>query len=446
MNIYKWLYVRKFILTGVLIDIALLEFFLIFSDTFIFNSYGLQLHNLNNFHVNILFSFSWIFFSYLCERYSNIENITLKNKFIRNIIKTLITSIIIFILFCFIGLIFNISSVFFDPKKISILILSSTLIQYFLSKITNLYSEKQIKYLVIYDEKFSEILISFLNEINYFKKYNFTLFNKDVPQQNYQEVIIAKMKLTKLEEKVCNDSIIKNKKISTLTEWCEFKLNAIPPELLTTFEFHQSSFQNNNKGLEIRIKRIFDILISLCLIITTLPIVIIVILIIKIEDGGPIFYSQVRSGFKSINFRIYKLRSMHIKAELDGAQWAKAKDNRITKIGYLIRKTRIDELPQLINVIKGEMSLIGPRPERPEIDKKLTTKIAFYNIRYLAKPGLSGWAQVNYPYGASIKDSMNKLSYDLFYIKNYSIWLDMLIFFKTIKLIFNGKGATPKNG
>ena len=113
MNIYKWLYVRKFILFGLLIDIALLQFFIIFSDTFIFNSYGLQLYNLNNSHVNILFSFSWIFFSYLCERYSNIENITLKNKFIRNIIKTIITSIIIFILFYFIGLIFKINSVFF---------------------------------------------------------------------------------------------------------------------------------------------------------------------------------------------------------------------------------------------------------------------------------------------------------------------------------------------
>ncbi len=443
MSIYKWLYVRKIILTGLLIDIALLEFFIIFSDSFILNSYGEKLYNL---YINILFSFSWILFSYLCERYSYIENITLKNNFIRNIIKTFITSTIIFILFYFIDLIFEINSLFFDPKIISLFILSSTLMQYFLSKISKFYGEKKMKYLVIYEDKFSEILISFLNEINHIKKYNFTLFNKDAPQQNYQEVIIAKMKLNKLEEKVCSESIFKNKKISTLTEWCEFKLNAIPPEILTTFELHQSSFQNDNKALQIRIKRIFDIFISLCLIIITLPIVVLAALMIKVEDGGPIFYSQVRSGFKSINFRIYKLRSMHIKAELNGAQWAKAKDNRITKVGHLIRKIRLDELPQLINVLKGEMSLIGPRPERPEIDKVLTTKIAFYKIRYLAKPGLSGWAQVNYPYGASIKDSMKKLSYDLFYIKNYSIWLDILIFFKTIKLIFNGKGATPKNG
>ena len=231
-----------------------------------------------------------------------------------------------------------------------------------------------------------------------------------------------------------------------MTEWCEFKLNLIPPEILKTFEFDHSSFQIKKIGLEMRIKRIFDILISLCLLISTFPVLIIVALMIRIEDGGPIFYSQFRSGFKSINFRIYKLRSMHTKAEQEGVQWAKAKDKRITKIGSFIRKTRIDELPQLINVLKGEMSLIGPRPERPEIDKELSFQIPCYNMRYLVKPGLSGWAQVNFPYGASVEDSIKKLSYDLFYIKNYSIWLDILIFFKTIKIIFNGKGATPKNG
>ena len=135
---------------------------------------------------------------------------------------------------------------------------------------------------------------------------------------------------------------------------------------------------------------------------------------------------------------------MKIKAELNGAQWVKRNDHRITKVGYLIRMTRLDELPQLINVLKGEMSLIGPRPERPEIDKKLSLHIPFYNYRYLVKPGLSGWAQVNYPYGASVKDSANKFSYDLFYMKNFSTWLDILIFFKTIKLVLNAKGASPK--
>ena len=233
-------------------------------------------------------------------------------------------------------------------------------------------------------------------------------------------------------------------RVSTISEWCEFNLNRIPPSTLSRYELHQSRFQNNTKSLEMRIKRCSDIFVSLCLIIFTFPVVIGVILMIKIEDNGPIFYSQLRSGFKGKSFRIYKFRSMHTRAESDGVQWAKANDKRVTKVGNLIRKTRLDELPQLFNVLKGEMSLIGPRPERPELDDKLSTKILYYNFRYLVKPGLSGWAQVNYPYGASVEDSEKKFSYDLFYMKNFSIWLDILIFFKTMKLIFNAKGATPK--
>ena len=159
------------------------------------------------------------------------------------------------------------------------------------------------------------------------------------------------------------------------------------------------------------------------------------------EDGGPIFYSQIRTGEKGKLFKITKLRTMNINAEKNGAQWSQTNDKRITKIGKLIRITRVDELPQLISVIKGEMSLIGPRPERPEIDKFLKKEINNYDMRLSVKPGLSGWAQVNYPYGASINDSREKLSYDLYYIKNYSIFLDFLIFIKTIKVVFSGNGA-----
>ena len=155
--------------------------------------------------------------------------------------------------------------------------------------------------------------------------------------------------------------------------------------------------------------------------------------------------------YKETNFllmnelKITKLRTMSVNAEKKGPQWSKKNDPRITKFGYLLRKLRIDELPQLISVLKGEMSLIGPRPERPIIEKELIKKIPNYNLRYSIRPGISGWAQVNYPYGASINDSAKKLSYDLFYIKNFSIFLDILIFFKTIKLVFNAKGAIAKN-
>ena len=135
---------------------------------------------------------------------------------------------------------------------------------------------------------------------------------------------------------------------------------------------------------------------------------------------------------------------MVVNAEVNGPQWAAKNDRRITLIGNILRKTRIDELPQLISVFKGEMSLIGPRPERPSFNVFLAKEIPHYNLRHIIKPGLSGWAQVNYPYGSSYNDSKNKLSYDLFYISNYSIFLDLLILFKTMRTVFSAKGAIPK--
>jgi lipopolysaccharide/colanic/teichoic acid biosynthesis glycosyltransferase len=134
---------------------------------------------------------------------------------------------------------------------------------------------------------------------------------------------------------------------------------------------------------------------------------------------------------------------MNVNSEVNGAQWVNSSDPRITRLGHFLRLTRIDELPQLWSVLTGEMSLIGPRPERPEFDSFLSGSIPHYNLRYLMRPGLSGWAQVNYPYGASVLDSTNKLSYDIYYIRNFSFWLDFLIFFKTIRLVFRAKGAIP---
>ena len=133
-----------------------------------------------------------------------------------------------------------------------------------------------------------------------------------------------------------------------------------------------------------------------------------------------------------------------VNAEIDGPQWSGKNDTRITKLGKILRKYRLDELPQLISVIKGEMSLIGPRPERPEIEKLLKEKIPHYNLRNLVKPGISGWAQVNYHYGANLDDSINKLSYDIYYVKNFSLALDLIILFKTLKIIFQAKGSQPK--
>jgi len=162
-----------------------------------------------------------------------------------------------------------------------------------------------------------------------------------------------------------------------------------------------------------------------------------------LEDGGPIFYSQIRNGLGGFPYTIHKLRSMRIDAEQSGAQWVKRSDSRITKVGSFLRRTRLDELPQLWCVFAGSMSLIGPRPERPEFDQELEHHIPHYRLRYCVRPGLSGWAQVNYPYGASVEDAANKLSYDLYYLRNFSFWLDLLILFKTIRLVFNARGAVP---
>ena len=199
--------------------------------------------------------------------------------------------------------------------------------------------------------------------------------------------------------------------------WFEKEFHRIPTKIIRDKYQLLDKFQAIEDTYQIRIKRVGDIIVSFFLLLLLSPLFLIVSLLIFIEDRGPILYYQNRTGLKNINIKVIKFRSMKIDAEKNGIQWSRRSDPRITKIGRLLRATRIDELPQLICVIQGSMSLIGPRPERPEIDLMLNEKIPFYDLRYLVKPGLSGWAQVNYPYGASIKDAYNKFSYDIFYKK-----------------------------
>lgn len=189
-----------------------------------------------------------------------------------------------------------------------------------------------------------------------------------------------------------------------------------------------------------KLKRVVDIIFILFLLVLVAPLLLLVALLVRLDSPGPVLYSQQRSGLYGKPFRVYKFRSMYQDAEKLGAQWASQRDRRITRVGYWLRLLRIDELPQIWNVLQGEMSLIGPRPERPEFDVKLKEAIPYYEVRYLVKPGITGWAQVMYPYGASIEDAYEKLSYDLYYIKNYSIWLDLAIAFKTIRVVLLGKG------
>ena len=230
-------------------------------------------------------------------------------------------------------------------------------------------------------------------------------------------------------------------KISIL-RWYELYFFKFPTELIKDTDLN---YNYDNYDLQTRLKYISDIFLSFVILFLTLPLFLLFSILIKLEDNGPIFYSQKRVGKSGEEFKIWKFRSMKINAEKNGPVWSKRGDKRVTKIGKILRRTRIDELPQLFCVIKGEMSLIGPRPERPEIEKDLEKEIPYYFYRRAFKPGLSGWAQVNYPYGASLKDSKEKTSYDIFYIENFSNLLDIIIFFKTIKLVFNLKGSLPNN-
>ncbi len=185
-------------------------------------------------------------------------------------------------------------------------------------------------------------------------------------------------------------------------------------------------------------KRVLNLIIGGTALVISLPLWLVIALLIKIDSEGPIFFKQQRVGWRGRLFCLYKFRTMQTDAEKDGAQWAIHNDPRITRVGRWLRITRLDELPQLWNVIKGEMALVGPRPERPEFVASLVEHIPFYEQRHLVPPGLTGWAQIRYRYGASIEDAMHKLEYDLYYVRNLSLTFDMEILLRTIPLLMKG--------
>jgi sugar transferase (PEP-CTERM system associated) len=190
------------------------------------------------------------------------------------------------------------------------------------------------------------------------------------------------------------------------------------------------------------VKRMFDLLAALALLIVTLPLMVVTTLAIALETGFPVIYRQERVGYHGKTFTVLKFRSMGHDAEKGGkARWAIARDPRVTRVGRMIRKLRIDELPQLFNVLRGEMSFVGPRPERPEFVDLLTAQIPFYAVRHSVKPGLTGWAQVRYSYGATVEQSVRKLEYDLYYVKNHTLALDILVLLETVRVVMLGEGA-----
>lgn len=218
-------------------------------------------------------------------------------------------------------------------------------------------------------------------------------------------------------------------------ETCQIRVDSLQPSWLVFGGGFDQSF------VRTFMKRSFDLVCSLLILVMALPLMLLAALLVKLEDGGPVFYSQERVGKDGKTFRVHKFRSMRADAEKSGKpQWAAKNDPRVTRFGNFMRKTRIDELPQILNVFKGEMSFVGPRPERPYFVEQLIEVVPYYNVRHSVKPGITGWAQVRYGYGSSAEDALQKLQYDLYYVKNNSLFLDVLILINTLKVVLLRRG------
>ncbi len=272
---------------------------------------------------------------------------------------------------------------------------------------------------------------------------DFSNLHEIVKRNKIKEIVIA---LDERRNKIPADEILECKmrgvRVVDVNYFLERQLGKISLDTLhpSALIYSQGFVQGKAKAT---VKRLFDIIVASSMLVVTLPLMLLTVIAIKIESGfkGSIFYFQERVGLNNEAFKIYKFRSMTENAESNGkAVWAQKNDNRVTKVGNFIRKTRIDELPQLYNVLKGNMSFVGPRPERPQFVDELSEQIPFYGLRHHAKPGITGWAQICYPYGASVEDSKEKLQYDLYYLKHNTVFLDLLIMMQTAAVIFLAKG------
>jgi sugar transferase (PEP-CTERM system associated) len=218
-------------------------------------------------------------------------------------------------------------------------------------------------------------------------------------------------------------------------ETCQIRVDSLQPSWLVFGGGFDQSFARTF------MKRSFDLVCSIIILAVSFPIMLLAALMVYLEDRGPIFYSQERVGEDSKPFKVLKFRSMRADAEQGGKpQWAAQNDPRVTRVGNFMRKTRIDELPQILNVFKGEMSFVGPRPERPYFVEQLIEVVPYYNVRHSIKPGITGWAQVRYGYGSSAEDALQKLQYDLYYVKNNSLFLDVLVLIDTLKVVLFRSG------
>lgn len=272
---------------------------------------------------------------------------------------------------------------------------------------------------------------------------NYAVLDEMVAEHEVEAIIIALPHLTSPELLKCTlHCKMEGVQVYDMPGFYEEVAGRVPIEQVNDFWFVNTPILGVKRDIyNQHIKRTLDIIFSTVGLVLTLPVSLMAALAIKLESRGPVLYRQARVRQNDEIFYIIKFRSMGVDAEENGAVWADPNDDRVTGVGRVIRKLRVDEIPQMWNVLKGEMSFIGPRPERPEFVEVLRGKIPYYSLRHSVKPGLTGWAQVNYPYGASEKDALEKLEYDLYYVKNLSPLLEFIIFLKTVKVVLFGRGA-----
>ncbi len=439
---FSWLLNRKAMFAFFISDILCL-FLAGFFTNFIYGSYLIKESEI------ILLALFWTAYSYIYGRYSS-TNKNMNNLEIINLIPKQFQYLLVF--YAISWIINNrVSANYYfsyDTKFIYFFIFfltNSILFKFIRIKLTKKL-EKTFKWGFYGSTNDFEALNNLLNKKHIENQFIIKKIDLvDINKYNFGGIILSKKFLDEDSERYFMLNIL-NRHINVffLDDWLEIILNRIPFEYINIENLFKNFNRIKNNKLQTKLKRFGDVILSILLLIFTFPFLIISAIFIWFSDRGPIFYTQRRVGKDGKEFNLYKLRTMIINAERGTPKWVEVKDKRITFIGKILRRTRLDEIPQLICVLNGEMSLIGPRPERPEIEIDLKSKIHNYELRHLIKPGLSGWAQVNSNYAASLEGVKLKLSYDLYYISNQSIWIDLFILIKTIKVVFNCQGSEPE--
>lgn len=327
-----------------------------------------------------------------------------------------------------------------------ILVISATRVYYsrsylLLSFLLSLLSLLTIGYIEDKHKKLRFVLLSDLsgNETEELGRVNIEFLRTIKPSENHYDGIVVK-DIKNLSPDIARFIVtetLRGTPVYTFAELYAFFLGRVPLEYIDPDLLGTRASSSIYKG----VKRIVELLIATIFFVPAAVIGLIIAISIKVDSKGPVFFIQERVGQNGRPFKLIKFRTMHNNSELDGPQFAKENDSRVTKVGKVLRKTRLDELPQIINVIRGDMSFVGPRPEQIPFARQFEEKIPYYNLRYYLKPGLTGWAQINRGYTSGLDDTKEKLEYDLFYLRYESPWLDLLILFKTMKIVLTGFGA-----